>query len=87
MSRLESGLWQKMRVTNKGRSVVNWRLGSDAPKEPCRMLVVYNGIVFPALYENKVVTRFPDDLVKLLLSNCEWWADYPDPPKDTEKDT
>lgn len=66
------------------KSVVTWHATSDPPEAPCRILVVYENKTYAAFYERGVVTRFGDNLVGLLLRNCDFWAEYPKPPKVTE---
>ena len=61
---------------------VFWRIPGvdESPENLTVVIVVYNDLVWPGVYANGRVIRYPEDYSPIQLSECTYWCPLPRPP-------
>lgn len=55
-----------------------WLSPDTAPAEPCTILVDFEGQIWPGVYANGRVQRYPEDFSPIRLSDCACWCRLPE---------
>jgi hypothetical protein len=57
--------------------LVIWRMPPELPDNLQTILIVYNGQMWPGVYANGRVVRYPEDYPPVALADCTYWCALP----------